>query len=99
MRKPGSRKDKPDILNDDDLLALMRKEEQAAAAFQGGTLAALRRQALAYYDRQPYGDEQEGASQVVTSEFADVIESLMPGLMRVFTAADDLVRFTPAAPG
>ncbi|GEP56716.1 portal protein [Reyranella soli] len=86
-------------LSDEDLLALLRKEEQAAAGFQDGTLAALRRQALAYYDRQPYGDEQEGASQVVTSEFADVIESLMPGLMRVFTAADDLVRFTPGAPG
>ncbi|MBY0317931.1 MAG: hypothetical protein K2X72_04355 [Reyranella sp.] len=90
---------KPDALDDDALLTLLRKEEQAAAAFQDGTLAALRRQALAYYDRQPYGDEQEGASQVVTSEFADVIESLMPGLMRVFTAADDLVRFTPGAPG
>ncbi len=86
-------------LSDEDLLALLRKEEQAAAAVQDGTLAALRRQALAYYDRQPYGDEQAGASQVVTSEFADVIESLMPGLMRVFTAADDLVRFTPGAPG
>lgn len=86
-------------LSDEDLLAILRKEEQAAAAYQDGTLAALRRQALAYYDRQPYGDEQDGASQVVTSEFADVIESLMPGLMRVFTAADDLVRFTPGAPG
>ena len=93
MPKPKS------TLSDEDLLALLRKEEQAAAAFQAGTLSALRHQALAYYDRQPYGDEQEGASQVVTSEFADVIESLMPGLMRVFTAADDLVRFTPGAPG
>lgn len=90
---------KPRQLSDDDLLTLLRKEEQAAASYQDGTLAGLRRQALAYYDRQPYGDEQEGASQVVTSEFADVVESLMPGLMRVFTAADDLVRFTPAAPG
>ena len=92
------RRAKP-ALSDEDLLTILRKEEQAAASYQDGTLAALRRQALAYYDRQPYGDEQEGASQVVTSEFADVIESLMPGLMRVFTAADDLVRFTPGAPG
>jgi hypothetical protein len=92
------RRTKP-ALSDEDLLALLRKEEQAAASYQDGTLSALRRQALAYYDRQPYGDEQEGASQVVTSEFADVIESLMPGLMRVFTAADDLIRFTPGAPG
>jgi hypothetical protein len=85
-------------LDDDTLIALLRREERAAVDYQG-TLAALRDQALAFYDRQPYGDEQEGASQVVTSEFADVIESLMPGLMRVFTATDALARFAPAAPG
>jgi hypothetical protein len=85
-------------LDDDSLIALLRREERAAVDYQG-TLAALREQALSFYDRQPYGDEQEGASQVVTSEFADVIESLMPGLVRVFTATDALARFAPAAPG
>ena len=86
-------------LSDSDLLDLLRREEQAAADYQDSVLSALRRQALAYYDRQPFGDEQEGASQIVTSEFADVVESLMPGLLRVFTAADDLVRFSPSRPG
>ena len=59
-------------------------------------MTALRQEALSYYDRKPFGDEQEGASPIVTSEFADVVESLMPGLMRVFTAADDLA-FSPGA--
>ena len=77
-------------LADDDLIALLRKEEEAASGYQDAALSAVREEALAYYDRQPYGDEQEGASQIVTSEFADVVESLMPGLMRVFTGADDL---------
>lgn len=86
-------------LSDSDLLDLLRREEQAAADYQDGVLSALRHEALAYYDRKPFGDEQEGASQVVTSEFADVVESLMPGLMRVFTDADELVRFTPSRPG
>lgn len=86
-------------LSDSDLLDLLRREEQAAADYQDSVLSALRREALAYYDRQPFGDEQEGASQIVTSEFADVVESLMPGLMRVFTATDDLVRFSPSRPG
>ena len=35
----------------------------------------------------------------MTSEFADVIESIMPGLMRVFTSTDDVAEFTPGAPG
>jgi hypothetical protein len=36
---------------------------------------------------------------VVTSEFADVIESIMPGPMRVFTSTDDVAEFSPGAPG
>ena len=86
-------------LADDDLIALLRKEEEAASGYQDAALSAIREEALAYYDRQPYGDEQEGASSIVTSEFADVVESLMPGLMRVFTGSDDLAKFAPMAPG
>jgi hypothetical protein len=86
-------------LADTDLIALLRKEEEAASGYQDAALSAIREEALAYYDRQPYGDEQEGASSIVTSEFADVVESLMPGLMRVFTGSDDLAKFAPMAPG
>ena len=86
-------------LADSDLLALLRREEQAAAGYQDSTLSTQRAEALAYYDRQPFGVEEEGRSQVVTSEFADVIELIMPGLMRVFTGTDDLATFAPLAPG
>ena len=86
-------------LSDSDLLALLRREEEAAAGYQDSAMSALRQEALAYYDRQPFGIEQEGRSQVVTSEFADVIESIMPGLMRVFTGTNDLATFAPLAPG
>src|SRR5215475_10816092 len=86
-------------LTDDALLAILRKEEAAARHYQWSALGKTREEALAYYDREPYGDEQEGGSQVVTSEFADVIESIMPGLMRVFTSTDDVAEFTPLRPG
>jgi hypothetical protein len=87
------------LLSDSDLLGILRKEESAASNYQWSALSQTREDALNYYDREPYGDEQDGASQVVTSEFADVIESIMPGLMRVFTSTDDVAEFTPGAPG
>ena len=101
---PGSspsrmQRDAGGTLSDSDLLALLRREEQAAAGYQDSALSGQRKEALAYYDRQPFGIEEEGRSQVVTSEFADVIESIMPGLMRVFTGTDDLATFAPLAPG
>jgi len=51
-------------LADTDLIALLRKEEEAASGYQDAALSAVREEALAYYDRQPYGDEQEGASSI-----------------------------------
>jgi len=91
--------DNESMLSDSDLMTILRKEENAASNYQWSALSQTREDALNYYDREPYGDEQDGASQVVTSEFADVIESIMPGLMRVFTSTDDVAEFTPGAPG
>jgi hypothetical protein len=95
----GLLSDSKPSLSDSDLMTILRKEENAASNYQWSALSQTREDALNYYDREPYGDEQDGASQVVTSEFADVIESIMPGLMRVFTSTDDVAEFTPGAPG
>src|SRR6478672_889854 len=91
--------DRDSLLSDSSLMTILRKEENAASNYQWSALSQTREDALNYYDREPYGDEQDGASQVVTSEFADVIESIMPGLMRVFTSTDDVAEFSPGAPG
>src|SRR5260370_15855605 len=96
---PDRLADNESMLSDSDLMTILRKEENAASNYQWSALSQTREDALNYYDREPYGDEQDGASQVVTSEFADVIESIMPGLMRVFTSTDDVAEFTPGAPG
>lgn len=81
-------------MSDDDLMSICRKEEQGAQNYQDSEFSAIREKAQNYYDRQPYGDEQDGSSKVVTSEFQDVIESLMPGLMDVFCGTDNPVQFT-----
>jgi hypothetical protein len=62
--------DKLDDETRDRLMIVLRKEEQAANVYQLSNLSEHRFDALDYYDREPYGVETEGASQVVTSEFA-----------------------------
>ena len=89
----------PEQMSDDDLLKILRQEEQAAVLFQTSTLQEHRVKSFEYYNREPYGDEQEGSSQVVTSEFADTVESIMPSLMRIFAGSDQAVDFIPQAPG
>ena len=57
-----------------------------------------RRRALEYYLRSPYGNEQEGRSQIVTGEVAEAIDGALPQLMRVFTTTEDIVYFEPKGP-
>lgn len=90
--------EQPGALTDDALIGILRKEEQAAANWNTDTLQTTRTDALNAYDRQPYGTEQEGQSKVVTSEFADTVESVMPSLMRVFASGEDIVEFQPDSP-
>lgn len=52
-------------------------------------------EALDYYLAKPLGNEIEGRSSVVSTEFADTVEQIMPSLMRLFTGSDKIVRFAP----
>ena len=51
--------------------------------------------AMDFYLGEPFGNEVDGRSSVVSTEVADTIEAIMPNLMRVFTANDKYVRFSP----
>jgi hypothetical protein len=58
-----------------------------------------RRKALEYYNREPYGNEVEGRSSIVTGEVAEVVDGALPQLLRIFTASDEMVRFEPKGAG
>lgn len=62
------------------------------------SLSAQREKAMDYYLGQPFGNEQEGRSQVVSTDVQDTIEWIMPTLIRIFTASDKAVVFEPFGP-
>jgi hypothetical protein len=57
-----------------------------------------RKKALEYYLRQPYGNEVEGRSSIVTGEVAEAIDGALPQLVRTFTTTEDIVYFEPRGP-
>ena len=73
-----------------EILAILGKELHNASGFIGGELVARRKKSLEYYLGMPLGNEQEGRSQVVSNDVLDTVESLMPSLMRIFTAGDNV---------
>jgi hypothetical protein len=85
-------------MSDDDLLALVEGEERDCLSYSAGLLSEQRREAMQYYNGQPYGNEVEGRSQVVTTEVKDAVEEIMPALMKIFTSSDEVVRFEPQQP-
>lgn len=84
---------------EEKLKKVLFDEEQAARNWQDGDLTSLRTESLNFYDRGPTGDEVDGQSKVVTSEFLDTVESMMPTLVRAFISSEKIVEFTPDNPG
>jgi len=79
-----------------DILAAIEHQEQLATGY--GKLNQERADALDQYLGRPYGDEQEGRSQVVMRDVHDTIEWLKPSLMKVFTSGDEVCEFRPEGP-
>src|SRR4051812_5346037 len=85
-------------MTEDELLAHVEREEADCIVHYTSLLSEQRRKAMAYYYGQPYGNEVEGRSQVITTEVKDAVESILPSLMAIFTASDEIVRFEPQNP-
>lgn len=86
-------------MDDNKLKAILDTEIDNAIGYLETETVEERRKALQYYLRDPYGNEIEGRSQIVTGEVAEAIDGALPQLIRVFTSADDVVRFEPVGPG
>ena|SRR6266478_2392617 len=85
-------------LSDDEVIAICQAEISAALGFLDGRLAEARLKALQYYNAEPYGNEIDGSSQIVTTEVRDTVESIMPSLMKIFLSGDKVAQFDPMGP-
>ena len=81
-----------------ELSAHLEQEISSALGYKDGKLTEQRSDALDRYYGKKYGNEQEGRSQIVTRDVADVIEWIMPSLMKIFTSGDKVVQFEPQGP-
>lgn len=82
-------------MDETELLELLRAKEQAASHYIHGQLGNERESALREYYRQPYGNEEDGWSQIVASDVSDSVEWILPALLKTFTATDKAVSFEP----
>ena len=83
---------------DDELLSKIDNEESIAYGINDSQLSAERAEAIQFYLGEPFGNEVEGRSQVVSYDVQDTIESALPQLLKVFVSGDEVVRFEPKGP-
>ena len=77
------------------LKTLLGNHIENALGYLGGNLSESRKKSLEYYLGDKLGTEIDGRSQVVSTDVSDTIESILPNLLRVFTASDKVVRCEP----
>src|SRR3954468_15528044 len=100
---PQRARDRPPMANNkrmslSSLKAMLASEKaDALAAMSAAQLSGQRARAQAYYLGEMDQDMPalEGRSRAVSSDVADTIEGLMPGLMDIFCGSDEVVRFEP----
>jgi len=85
-------------IQDMEIIAQIEAEENIAYGVNDSALSNDRATAIDYYLGQPFGNEEEGRSQVVSYDVQDTIESALPQLLKVFVAGDKVVQFDPKGP-
>jgi hypothetical protein len=85
-------------LEDMEIVARVEAEENIAYGVNDSALSNDRAAAIDYYLGQPFGNEEEGRSQVVSYDVQDTIEAALPQLLKVFVAGDKVVQFDPKGP-
>ena len=85
-------------LEDMEIIAQIEAQENIAYGVNDSALSNDRAEAIDYYLGQPFGNEEEGRSQVVSYDVQDTIESALPQLLKVFVAGDKVVQFDPKGP-
>lgn len=86
-------------MTNDELSAILKQRvESALGGVYNDQLSTARSNALKYYRGDPFGNEVDGRSQVVSRDVQETVDGMMPSLLRVFAAGDQVVKFEPQGP-
>ncbi len=87
-----------DVMDEDELQGIVGKGIDDAVDFIENGISPVRATATKYYRGEPFGDEEEGRSQVVSMDVRDTVQAIMPSLMRIFHGSERTVEYAPHGP-
>jgi hypothetical protein len=87
-----------EVMSEEQLQGVISAEINDAISFIDDDIGGNRALATEYYYGQPFGDEEEGRSQVVSMDVRDTVQGILPSLMRIFFGPERVVEFAPQGP-
>ena len=88
----------PEAMDEVELQGIVSREIEDAIDYIDNYVSPDRALATKYYRGEPFGNEEEGRSQVVSMDVRDTVQAIMPSLMRVFHGSDESVSYIPTGP-
>jgi len=85
-------------LDDQEIISLVESEMNGSSDYLDSEISSQQAKAMEYFYGEPFGNEEDGRSQVVITDVQDTLMWMMPSLMRIFTGGDNVVRFVPESP-
>jgi len=85
-------------LDDAEIISLVEGEINGSSDYLDSEISIQQAKAQEYFYGEPFGNEEDGRSQVVITDVQDTLMWMMPSLMRIFTSGDGVVRFVPEGP-
>lgn len=85
-------------MSPDDLSGVLGPILEDCVSFVDNVLSPERADATAYYNGEPFGNEEPGRSQVVLTELRDTVSGIIPDLCKLFFGPERVVEFLPKTP-
>jgi hypothetical protein len=87
-----------DPMDDTELQGIVSGELEDAVSYIDSDVSPIRAKGTEYYRGDPFGNEEDGRSQVVAMEVRDTVSAMLPSLMKVFFSSENVVEYVPRGP-
>jgi hypothetical protein len=85
-------------MDDTELQGIVSAELEDAVSYIDSDVSPIRAKGTEYYRGDPFGNEEDGRSQVVAMEVRDTVSAMLPSLMKVFFSSENVVEYVPRGP-
>ena len=82
-------------MSEEELQSTVRSYISDAIQYIDDEISPIRAESTRYYRGDPFGNEVDGRSQVVSRDVRDSVQAVLPSLMRVFFGSEKAVEFSP----